>query len=85
MFFVYILECSDKTLYAGSTNNIEKRLLEHNHSKNGAHYTKIRRPVALKYLEKVEVFGDARRREAEIKRMSRREKLELILKYKKAR
>ena len=48
-YFVYILECKDKSLYVGCTNNLERRLKEHNESKWGAHYTKIRRPVKLKY------------------------------------
>ncbi len=78
MFFVYILECADTTLYVGSTNNLEKRLKEHNHLKSGAHYTKIRRPVVLKYKEEVETFKESRRREAEIKRFTRKEKLLLI-------
>lgn len=78
MFFAYILECKDKTLYVGSTNNLEKRLHEHNHSKNGAHYTKIRRPVVLKYSETLETFGEARKREGQLKRLSRIEKLKLI-------
>lgn len=77
MFFAYILECKDKTLYVGSTNNLEKRLHEHNHSKNGAHYTKIRRPVFLKYSETLETFSEARKREAELKKLSRAEKLRL--------
>jgi putative endonuclease len=78
MFTTYILECSDKTLYIGSTNNLEKRLLEHNNSKNGAHYTKIRRPVILKYSENFPTLSLARAREAELKRLSRVEKLRLI-------
>lgn len=77
-YFVYILECSDGTLYAGSTNDLEKRLHKHNNLKSGAHYTKIRRPVALKYSEEVPDFATARAREAEFKRWSRSEKLEFI-------
>jgi putative endonuclease len=77
-YLVYILECVDKTLYVGSTNDLEKRLKQHNHSKSGAHYTKIRRPVTLKYSESLPNLGSARRREAEIKRWSRKEKLSLI-------
>ena len=76
--YVYILRCTDNTLYTGSTNSLEKRIHEHNNSKQGAHYTKIRRPVTLVYSEQVETLGDARRREAEIKRLSREEKLSLI-------
>lgn len=78
MYFTYILECADQTLYCGSTNNLEKRLHEHNHAKNGAHYTKIRRPVKLVYSEKFETYGHARAREAAIKKMNRIEKINLI-------
>ena len=78
MNFVYILECADKTLYVGATNNLEKRLLQHNQSKQGAHYTKIRRPVKLVYSEKLKTLAQAREREAEIKRYPREKKLELV-------
>jgi putative endonuclease len=77
MFFVYILECADQTLYIGSTNDLEKRLHKHNHAKSGAHYTKIRRPVVLKYSEQLETYSLARKREGELKRLSRAEKLAL--------
>lgn len=80
MYFTYILECRDKTLYVGCTNNLEKRLKEHNHSKSGAHYTKIRRPVILKYSEKFETLKEARKRESEIKNWKREKKMELLSK-----
>ena len=79
-YFTYILECADKTLYVGCTNNLEKRFEQHNHSKSGAHYTKIRRPVILKYSEQFETLAEARRREAEIKSWKRDKKLSLISK-----
>ena len=78
MFYVYILTCADGTLYVGSTSDIEKRLHQHNHAKNGAHYTKIRRPVVLSYKEEVETYAVARKREAELKRLTRQQKLDLI-------
>jgi putative endonuclease len=78
MYFVYILECADKTLYVGSTNDLEKRLKQHNGAKSGAHYTKIRRPVVLRYSQRVRTLAKARAREAEIKRLKRAEKLKLI-------
>lgn len=78
MHFAYILECSDGTFYAGSTNDLERRLYAHNHLKSGAHYTKIRRPVVLRHSEAFEAYADARAREAEFKRMTRVEKLALI-------
>ncbi len=82
-FFVYVLECADKTLYVGSTSDIEKRLHAHNHLKSGAHYTKIRRPVMLRYSEKISDYAKARAREAEIKRLTRKEKLVLLSSKKK--
>lgn len=82
MFFAYILRCCDGTLYVGSTNNLSKRLKEHNNSKNGAHYTKIRRPVELVYNEECETYGFARAKEAEWKRLTRDQKLEIIKKAK---
>ncbi len=82
MHLTYILECSDHSLYTGCTNNLEKRLLEHNNSKNGAHYTKIRRPVTLRYSEEFETLKEARGRECELKKWSRSKKMELIQKKK---
>ncbi len=77
-YCVYILECNDGTLYVGSTPDIEKRIHAHNHLKSGAHYTKIRRPVMLRYREEIETYALARSREAELKRLSREEKLALF-------
>jgi putative endonuclease len=77
-YFTYILECADKTLYVGSTNDLDKRLIQHNTSKSGAHYTKIRRPVSLKYSEDFVTFSEARKREAEIKGWNKGKKLDLI-------
>src|SRR3989344_3072074 len=70
-YFVYILECADKSLYTGCTNNLEKRIEEHNKSKRGAHYTKIRRPVKLVHSEQFKTISKALKREAEIKGWSR--------------
>lgn len=78
MYYVYILECSDHTLYVGSTDDLVKRLKQHNESKRGAHYTKIRRPVSLKYSEAFNTLKSARSREAEIKSWPREKKLNLI-------
>ncbi len=78
MYFTYILECSDKTLYVGSTNDLNKRLHSHNNLKSGAHYTKIRRPVVLKYFEKFRTYSKSRAKEGEWKRLTREKKLELI-------
>lgn len=79
-YYVYILKCADSTLYVGSTNDLEKRVHQHNNSKNGAHYTKIRRPVKLVHSETFETYGESRAREAEIKRMKREDKILLCAK-----
>lgn len=63
MYFVYILECADKSLYVGCTNDLDKRIKQHNESKWGAHYTKTRRPVILRYSESFLTLILARRRE----------------------
>jgi putative endonuclease len=78
MYYIYILECADKTLYVGSTNDIQKRLHTHNNSKTGAHYTKIRRPVTLKYSESFETKGEALKRECAVKKLKREDKLKLF-------
>lgn len=75
---MYILECADGTFYCGSTNDLERRMREHSGAKAGAHYTKMRRPVVLCFAERCATLGAARSREAEIKRLSRREKFTLI-------
>ncbi|OIP52797.1 hypothetical protein AUK10_03340 [Candidatus Gracilibacteria bacterium CG2_30_37_12] len=77
-YFTYILRCSDDSFYTGSTNDIEKRLHEHNNLKSGAHYTKIRRPVELVYHEVFETMSEARKREYVIKQLTRKEKMILI-------
>jgi len=77
-YFVYILECSDKTLYTGIATDVERRLDEHNNSDKGAKYTKIRRPLKLVYSEASENRSSASKREYEIKKLSREKKLELI-------
>ena len=76
--YVYILRCSDDTLYCGWTTDLEHRVAVHN-SGAGAKYTRSRRPVELVYFEEYEDRHDARSREWHIKRMSRGEKLELFL------
>lgn len=78
MGYVYIVECADGTLYIGSTTDIERRIHEHNTAKNGAHYTKIRRPVVLRYSEECTTLGEARSREAALKRLTRLEKQALF-------
>ncbi len=77
-YFAYILECADKTLYVGSTDDLKKRLHAHNNLKSGAHYTKIRRPVVCKYSETFATLKEAQARERALKKLTRKEKLELV-------
>ena len=77
MNYTYILKCSDKSLYTGWTNNLDKRVEDHNSGK-GAKYTRSRRPVVLAYYEQFETKDEAMRREWEIKRLTRKKKLALI-------
>ncbi len=76
-FFVYILECSDKTFYTGYTDDLEGRLARHNQGL-GAKYTRGRLPVKLLYSERFESKSQALKREAAIKKMKRKDKEKLI-------
>ena len=80
--YIYILECSDKTLYTGYTNDLENRLKAH-HEGKGAKYTKSRLPVKMVYSEAFDDKKEAMSREWFIKhRLTREETLELITKGK---
>ena len=73
---LYILRCGDGTLYTGITTDVEKRLEVHRSGK-GAKYTRGRAPLELVYREECGDHSAALKREAEIKKMSREEKLKL--------
>lgn len=77
MNYVYLLRCSDDSLYCGWTNDLAARVDAHDRGR-GAKYTRSRRPVELVYAEEHEDKRDALRREWYIKHMSRAEKLALI-------
>lgn len=81
--YIYIVSCSDKTLYTGYTSNVAMRVKAHNTLPTGAKYTKARRPVKLVYSETFEDKKEAMRREHAIKKMSRAEKLAMIKAQKK--
>lgn len=79
-YSVYILRCSDDTLYTGITNDLTKRLFDHNHSGTGAKYTRSRRPVELVYSETCADKSAALKREMAIKKLSRLHKEALVSK-----
>ena len=77
MYFVYILKCSDNSLYTGITTDVERRFLEHK-NKKGGHYTSSRKVRKIVYTEKHKDRSSASKREAEIKKMKRIDKFKLI-------
>ena len=78
MYHLYILRCADKTLYTGITVDLQRRIKEHNNSPLGARYTRARRPVKLVYSKKFRNRSLATKEEIRIKKLSRKEKIELI-------
>lgn len=81
MYYLYILECADKTLYTGITTDLGRREEEHNASGLGAKYTRARRPVKIVYMKKFRDRSSASVEEARVKAMSRVKKMELIKSY----
>ena len=79
-YFVYMLECSDGSLYTGWTTDPRRRVKEHNAGR-GALYTRWRRPVELRYLEEAPDRSSAQRRENAIKKLPRGKKLLLVESY----
>ena len=78
MNYTYIVKCADGTLYTGWTNCLQKRMKAHNEGKNGAKYTRTKRPFTLEYNEGFSTKEEALRREYEIKQFTRNKKLELL-------
>ncbi len=75
-WFLYILECSDGTLYTGITKNLERRFAQHN-AGTASRYTRVRRPVKFVYNELCSTRTSALVRECEVKEMTREEKMRL--------
>lgn len=73
---VYLLECSDESIYTGATNNLEKRIKQHNAGK-GARYTRSRIPVKLLKCIPCKNKSEALKLEYSIKKMKRENKLKL--------
>lgn len=78
-WMVYILRCSDGSLYTGVTTNLRRRLLEHNSPAGGCKYTRPRRPVVLVYAETAASRREATQRESHIKSLSLPQKRQLLL------
>lgn len=76
--YFYVVQCKDKTYYAGYTTDVERRVNEHNTSPKGAKYTRFRRPVRLVYSQAFDTRSEATKQEAWFKKLSRQEKETLI-------
>ncbi len=79
---VYIIECKDSKLYTGITTDLQRRIRDHN-SGNGCRFTKYRIPVKLVYREDLPTRSEVLKREARIKQLTRRKKLDLAKTFKK--
>ena len=77
-WYVYVVRCQDGSLYTGITTNLQRRIVEHNSGPAAAAYTRSRRPVTLVYQERVLSRSAAAKREAEIKRMEKPDKEDMI-------
>jgi putative endonuclease len=77
MYFVYILLCSDNSLYTGISNNPDQRLKDHKSGKGGR-YTRLHKPVERVYLEKIGSRSDALKRELQIKSWTRDKKIRIL-------
>ncbi len=77
-WYLYVVECSDGTLYTGVTNNVSRRLHEHNNTKKGAKYTRVRRPVKLVWEKQYNNRSEAQSAEYSFKKLLREQKLEII-------
>lgn len=84
MNYAYLVRCSDNSLYAGWTNDIEKRLQAHN-AGTGAKYTRARLPVTLAYLESFDTKSEAMKREAALKRLTHQQKEQLVLEWNRSK
>lgn len=71
MFYTYLLQCADGSLYVGKTNDLVKRFKQHNGLlPKGAKYTRARRPAVFKHIEQYETNSEALKREWELKQLS---------------
>ena len=84
-YFVYIVECQDRTYYTGRTNDLEKRIKEHNNSKRGAKYLRGKLPVKLVWSKEYKYYKRALRAERRIKLLGHKEKWEFVRIYEKAK
>lgn len=80
MYYLYLLRCSDNSLYCGQTKDLQRRIKEHNGDNSKSKYTRARRPVKLVYFEKYKTINEVLKREFEIKKLTKEKKETLVKK-----
>lgn len=78
MYYLYLLRCTDNSLYCGQTKDLQRRVKEHNDDDSKSKYTRARRPVKLVYFEKYSTLQKVMRREIQIKRWTKAKKEALV-------
>ena len=78
LWYLYVVSCSDGTLYTGVTTDLVRRVHEHNETKRGAKYTKTRRPVKLLWSRQYANRSEAQKAEYQFKQLFREQKLQII-------
>ena len=78
-WFVYMLRCADNSLYTGVTTDVERRVVEHNARKSVTKYTRVRQPVSVAYFEKTASRSEACKREAQLKKLTKKQKEAFVL------
>ena len=77
LYYIYLLKCADGTIYTGITTDVQRRFEEHKNGK-GAHYTRAKKAIKILYTEEHQDRSSASKREAEIKKLTRKQKLDLV-------
>ena len=77
-WFIYMIKCSDASLYTGVTTDVERRFKEHKESKKGSKYARAKIPLRVVYTETCANRSEAQIREAQIKKLTHKEKVQLI-------
>ncbi len=74
-----MLRCADNSLYTGVTTDVERRVVEHNAEKSVTKYTRVRQPVSVAYFERAESRSEACKREAQLKKLTKKDKESLVV------
>jgi len=81
MYFLYVIRCSDNSLYTGITKNLCKRFIEHSSTSKGAKYTKSKRPLTLVFYQQFENRSKALKHEIIFKKLKKEDKEKIIFSF----